>query len=76
MTQVARQVLKAAEVSLNSPVRMSLDPAVPADGGVSSSSPTTSGVRIVQNHPEYVVIEVTCPCGTTTQIRCDYVQKQ
>ncbi len=76
MTQVARQVLKAAEVALNSPIRMSLDPSAMAEGAASPSSPTASGVRIVQNHPEYVVIEVTCPCGRTTQIRCDYAQKQ
>jgi hypothetical protein len=76
MSQVVRQILKAAEVSLDSPVRMSLDPAAMKDCGVSPSSAAASGVRIVQSQPGHVVIEVTCPCGRTTQVRCDYAQTQ
>ena len=29
-------------------------------------------VRILENHPEYAVIEVTCSCGTTMSVKCEY----
>jgi len=74
MTQVARHVLKAAEVCLDSPVHMSLDPAARTESG---ASPAAAGrARIVQSHPDHVVLEITCPCGRTTQVRCDYAQTQ
>jgi hypothetical protein len=33
-------------------------------------------VRILENHPEYAVIEVTCSCGTRTCLRCEYAGAQ
>ena len=67
-----RHILKAAEVVLDAPVQLTIDPdATPGCCGSKSASggPT---VRIVQTHPEYAVIEVTCACGSTIQVRCDY----
>jgi len=29
-------------------------------------------VNIVENQPEFAVIEITCSCGTKTYIRCEY----
>ena len=29
-------------------------------------------VTIVQNHPEFAVVEVTCDCGKITHIKCQY----
>jgi hypothetical protein len=71
-----RHVLKAAEVSPGGPFQLSIDPAAMADGGASRPPSAASNVRIVESHPEYAVIEVTCPCGRTTHVRCDYAQTQ
>lgn len=30
-------------------------------------------VCILENHPEYAIIEVTCTCGVRMCLRCDYV---
>jgi len=66
-----RRVLKADDVILHEPLMLNPDPAAspdtapPCDGAGSS-------VRLAQKHPEYVVLEVACPCGRTTYIRCDY----
>jgi UDP-N-acetylmuramyl pentapeptide synthase len=76
MAKAARHVLKAAEVSLDEPFPLSLDPAAMADCSAARAPSTAAGARIVQSRPEYVVIEVTCSCGKTTQIRCDYAQTQ
>lgn len=74
MAKVERHVLKADEVSLDGPLQLSLDPAATAACAAPRASSTCAGARIAQSHPEYVVIEVTCGCGRTTQIRCDYAQ--
>lgn len=33
-------------------------------------------IRMLENHPEYAVIEVTCSCGTIISIRCEYADAQ
>jgi len=47
-----------------------------AAGAAPAAAPGTvvePSVRIVQERPDGVVLEVTCPCGRTTLIQCDYV---
>jgi hypothetical protein len=68
----ARQILKADEVAFEGPLQLTIDP--PATHGCQKAASASAGpsVRIAQNHAEYAVIEVTCPCGRTTYVRCDY----
>jgi len=72
MSKTKRRILKATEVVLSDPFRLSIDstPAAPCAGPHAGSGAPT--VRLVQNHPEYAIIEITCPCGRSTQVRCDY----
>lgn len=30
--------------------------------------------RIVEQHSQYAVLEITCACGQTLQVKCDYSQ--
>jgi hypothetical protein len=46
---------------------------LPQHRGTTLASPQ---VRILENHPEYAVIEVTCSCGTRTCLRCEYTGAQ
>jgi hypothetical protein len=72
MLKTTRRILKADEVAFRDPFRLDLDPAV-LPAGLESPSPAAGpSVRIAQNHPQYAVIEVKCPCGKTTYIRCEY----
>lgn len=57
---------------MDDPLQLSIDPTAATCCSGSRSVPAASSVRITQNHPEYAVLEVTCPCGRTTHIRCDY----
>ncbi|MCE5340918.1 MAG: hypothetical protein LLF92_07300 [Planctomycetaceae bacterium] len=41
-----------------------------AHGG--TALPAAVQARILENNPQYAVIEVICSCGTKTQIRCEY----
>jgi hypothetical protein len=72
MSTTTRHVLKAAEVTLEEPLRLSLDPTAAAACAGPRSAPDAASVRITQSHPDHAVIEVTCSCGRTTYLRCDY----
>ncbi len=67
-----RHVLKAAEVTLDDPVQLSIDPTTATDCNGSRSVPAGTRVRVTQSHPDYAMIEVTCSCGRMTYVRCDY----
>jgi hypothetical protein len=69
-----RQVLKANQVQYDAPLQLSLDPsATPAAATRRPPAPSTPArARVVESHPEYALVEVTCSCGKTTYIRCDY----
>ncbi len=32
----------------------------------------TDQVRIVENCPQYTIIEITCACGKTSYVRCEH----
>lgn len=72
MEKTAGGVLKAEEVKLQGQYHFDVGGASQDAGGV--SKPVSGGpqVRIVENNGEYAVMEITCACGTKTQVRCDY----
>ncbi len=79
MIKPTRHILKAEEVAICDPFHLDLHPAVPPAGPEAppagpEAPPAGTGprVRIAQNHPQHAIIEVTCPCGKTTYIRCEY----
>jgi hypothetical protein len=72
MLKTTRRILKANEVAFRDPFHLDLDPAVPPAGPEAPSAGTGPSVRLAQNHPQYALIEVTCPCGKTTYLRCEY----
>ena len=76
MPKTMRHVLKAGQVQLAGPQQLCLDPgATPQTGGLPATS-TPARIRIAENHPEYALVEMTCSCGKTTFVRCDYAPAQ
>ena len=67
-----RRILKADEVAMERPLQLSIAPAAAFCGHKSQDACAAPTVRVAQDRAEYAVIEVTCPCGQTTYIRCDY----
>ena len=49
--------------------RTKIDRAEPQQRNAAS---TSAEVCILENHPEYAVLEVTCACGTKMRLRCEY----
>jgi hypothetical protein len=37
-----------------------------------AAASTTPQVRVLESHPQYAVIEVTCSCGRKMSLKCDY----
>ena len=71
-----RHVLKASEVQSAEPLQLSLDPATPPPTGGSPATSRPARIRITENHAEYALVEVTCSCGKTTYVRCEYAPTQ
>ena len=72
MIRTAGRILKSNDVKLEGQfhldvVKAGLDS--PKQQVAASSAPK---VRILENHPEYAVIEVTCSCGTRMSLKCEY----
>jgi hypothetical protein len=75
MLRTTRHVLKAHEVALEGQLHLGIEPVAQRQGTEPQSSSAAPTARVAQSHPDYAVIEVTCPCGKTTYIRCEYAQR-
>ncbi len=72
MAITAGRILKSNEVKIEGRFRLNTDQAgrcLPQQGNTISASPD---VRILEQHPEYAVIEITCVCGGKTCVKCEY----
>jgi hypothetical protein len=75
MLKTTRHILKADEVAFDDPFHLGIDPSAQPRRMERQCASAAPSVRVAQNHPQYAVIEVTCPCGQTTYIRCEYAPK-
>ncbi|MBW8039364.1 MAG: hypothetical protein FVQ85_05140 [Planctomycetes bacterium] len=76
MEKAAGHILKSNDVKLEG--QFCLDAEQTASNSVNKPNKASSElqVRIVENHPEYAVIEATCCCGTKTLIKCEFTEAQ
>lgn len=75
MPKTMRSVLRASEVQFQGPLRLGLDATSrpePKAQSATQHAPAQARVRITENHPEFALVELTCSCGKTTYVRCDY----
>lgn len=71
MVKALGRILKDSEVKVEG--KVCLDAARPAPSPPPHESPAAEPtVRMVENHAEFAVIEVTCSCGSRTMVRCEY----
>ena len=72
MGTTAGRILKSDDVKLEGQFHlevMKTASSLPLQAGTGLAAPK---VRIVENLPEFAVIEITCSCGTAMQLRCEY----
>lgn len=72
MKRTAGNILKSSDVKLEGRFHLDVGPLQahsPQEKTVHSATPQ---VRIVESHPEFAVLELTCTCGNKSYIRCEY----
>lgn len=74
MSKITGRILKSDEVKLEGQFRLDLAQVQSQKGGPKGQSPSLKApqVRIVENHPEFADIEITCSCGIKTHLKCEY----
>jgi hypothetical protein len=72
MIKTAGRILKSNDVTLEGQFHLEVTnngSQVPKAQAAASSEPQ---VRVLENHPQYAVIEVTCGCGRKMSLKCEY----
>ena len=72
MEKAAIHVLKSNDVKLEGRFRLDVGQGVPTTANKRNAASSPPQVRIVENHPEFAVLELVCGCGAKTNIRCEY----
>ncbi|MDD5011720.1 MAG: hypothetical protein PHQ00_06315 [Phycisphaerae bacterium] len=76
MEKTAGRILKGSEVKLEGSYCLDAGPSAAAAVKERNANPLPAQANIVENHPEYALIEVICGCGAKTLIKCEYVNSQ
>jgi hypothetical protein len=78
MPKASGHILKGDEVKLEGQFRLDVAQAQSPTGGPKQKCPALAApqVRIVENHPEFALIETTCSCGKKTLVKCEYADTQ
>jgi hypothetical protein len=72
MIRTAGRIIKSDNVKLEGQFHLDVEKGgldLPKQQVAASSAPQ---VRILENHPQYAVIEVTCSCGSKISLKCEY----
>jgi hypothetical protein len=72
MEETPGHVLKSNDVKVEGYFRLDADIAAPSQAKAGNAMLAQPQVLVVEKHPEYAVMEVTCRCGDKTHIRCEY----
>ena len=76
MERPTGHILKSNDVKLEGRFHLDAGQDVPNSAHEKNTTLSPAQVRIVENHPEFSVMEVTCGCGAKTYIRCEYADAQ
>ncbi len=72
--KTANRVLKANEVEMSGTYSLATGSPSSSTALESTSAQGPAGARIVEQHPQYTLLEITCACGHVMQVKCDYLQ--
>ena len=72
MENTIGHILKGSAVKLEGQFRLDAGQTQTGSANKTNVTSAPAQVRVVENHPEFAVIEVTCRCGEKTYIKCHY----
>lgn len=73
MEETPGHVLKSNDVKLEGRFCLDAGGGVPRQANAGNVTLAEPQVLIVENQPDFAVMEVTCRCGEKTHIRCKYL---
>jgi hypothetical protein len=78
MTKAAGHILKSEDVKLEGRFRLDVGQLQSSTGRPKEKSLPLAEpqVRIVESHPNFADIEITCSCGIKTHLKCEYAGAQ
>ena len=69
---MGRHVLKNSEVQFAGSYQLGMNAGATAKPSAATSAPEAAQARIVKAGEDFALLEVTCKCGHTTLVRCEY----
>lgn len=72
MLKTTGRVLKAGQVQWQGSLRLDVHPKAGSGAEVPSDAAAPAKIRIVENQSQFALFEVTCACGKTMFVRCEY----
>lgn len=74
MSRTSGRIIKSEDIELEGQYLLDIAQIKCAAGEdkKQNAASVTPQVRILETHPEYAIMEVTCSCGTKMSLRCDY----
>jgi hypothetical protein len=72
MRKTACRILKESEVKLEGKFTLDIVQSETSPSGEPAAALVEPQVRIVETQSEFSVIEITCSCGTSMFLRCEY----
>ncbi|MDI9433642.1 MAG: hypothetical protein QM570_18160 [Planctomycetota bacterium] len=76
MPRMTGRVLKAGQVQWQGAFQLELHPKAGAGSETPSEAAVPAKIRIVENQSQFALFEVTCACGKTLFVRCEYSEPQ
>lgn len=76
MAKSTGRILKASDVVLKGQLTLSIMQSEPKQAQQTGTELVDPKVRIVESQPNFAVIEITCSCGTSMNLRCEYAGAQ
>jgi hypothetical protein len=72
MGNTAGRILKESDVKLEGKFTLDIVPDETSSSKEPEKNLVEPKVRIVESQAEYSVLEITCSCGTSLHLRCEY----
>lgn len=72
MIEATARILRADSVKVEGRLSLELEQTHPQLPRATNAASVQPQVRILENHPDFAVIEITCSCGSKTNLRCEY----
>jgi hypothetical protein len=72
MIKTAGRILKSNDVKLEGQFHLEVTNAGSQMPKLQTAASSEPRVRVMENHPQYAVIEVTCGCGRKMSLKCEY----